>query len=393
VAVALFAGASAIGISLLQGMERGQASGLRKTTQLVSETGELSATAELVENQAPDRRPAPGRSNVAAPMAAPAKPAAPQSIQPPPPEALPATSVRAVGSVGGTTKPSSSVNQTNEPFSVSLVVADGAGLTPLAQDVARRLKDDGFNVKVSSLDDAGRPDVLLLLGQNGEKNPAGWFCEPGLPAGATLSRLVLDELSSLPPDSGGISSSAVGGPTSNFPCEAIGIGRARVAASLVELPAGVVKRPDQVSVAAEGMTSGIERYFDQNGLSVRNTRASNRVVWPATGRISSYFGPAHPLGIDIAQFDGPITAATEGTVAFAGGDECCSYGLYVVLDSPNGIRTVYAHLDKITVKRGQKVRQGQTLGEVGCTGHCTGPHLHFEVIERGARQDPLRYLP
>jgi murein DD-endopeptidase MepM/ murein hydrolase activator NlpD len=80
-------------------------------------------------------------------------------------------------------------------------------------------------------------------------------------------------------------------------------------------------------------------------------------------------------------------------VLFAGGDPCCSYGLYVVVVSPDGITTVYAHLESIAVTQGQKVRQGQALGEVGCTGHCYGTHLHFEVIEGGTRRNPISYLP
>ena len=81
-----------------------------------------------------------------------------------------------------------------------------------------------------------------------------------------------------------------------------------------------------------------------------------------------------------------------GTVVFAGGNPCCSYGLYVVIDSPDGVRTLYGHLSTLAVRRGQKVKQGQTW-QVGNTGTSTGTHLHFEVIDRGARQDPLRYLP
>ncbi len=120
------------------------------------------------------------------------------------------------------------------------------------------------------------------------------------------------------------------------------------------------------------------------------------LIWPVYGPISSYMGPSHPLGIDIDLYANPnaaIAAATSGTVTFAGGDPCCSYGYHVILMSPDGIETLYAHFSQISVSEGQQVGQGQTLGYAGCTGYCTGNHLHFEVIDNGVRVDPLAYLP
>ena len=118
--------------------------------------------------------------------------------------------------------------------------------------------------------------------------------------------------------------------------------------------------------------------------------------WPAFGPISSYYDGSHPLGIDIDLYNNvgtPIGAATEGTVTFAGGDPCCSYGLYVVVVSSTGIETLYAHFSSIAVGQGEYVSPGQTLGYSGCTGYCTGTHLHFEVIDNGVRVNPLSYLP
>ncbi|HXH23339.1 MAG TPA: M23 family metallopeptidase [Dehalococcoidia bacterium] len=119
-------------------------------------------------------------------------------------------------------------------------------------------------------------------------------------------------------------------------------------------------------------------------------------IWPATGPISSYFGPAHPLGIDIdlyANPNAPIVAAAAGTVTFAGGNPCCSYGLYVIVDHGNGYTTLYAHLSSINVSQGQRVTQGQLLGLGGRTGYATGNHLHFEVRYNDAVIDPLSVLP
>ena len=120
------------------------------------------------------------------------------------------------------------------------------------------------------------------------------------------------------------------------------------------------------------------------------------LIWPTSGPISSYMDGSHPLGIDIDLYNNPnapILAATSGVVTFAGGDPCCSYGLYVVIVSPGGTETLYAHLSSINVVQGQQVAQGTVVGYAGCTGYCTGNHLHFEVIDNGVRENPLSYLP
>jgi murein DD-endopeptidase MepM/ murein hydrolase activator NlpD len=83
----------------------------------------------------------------------------------------------------------------------------------------------------------------------------------------------------------------------------------------------------------------------------------------------------------------------DGTVSFAGGNTCCSYGLYVVVDHPNGWQTLYAHMSQIKVTKGQTVKQGQVLGLAGRTGYATGNHLHFELHINGQVVNPLNYLP
>ncbi len=82
-----------------------------------------------------------------------------------------------------------------------------------------------------------------------------------------------------------------------------------------------------------------------------------------------------------------------GVVTFAGGDPCCSYGYYVVVDHGNGFQTLYGHLSTIGVSVGEVVAQGQYLGGGGTTGYSTGPHLHFEVHLNGSVVNPLNYLP
>lgn len=123
---------------------------------------------------------------------------------------------------------------------------------------------------------------------------------------------------------------------------------------------------------------------------------SRGFVWPATGPISSYFGPSHPLGIDIDLYQNPtssIVAAKSGVVTFAGGNACCSYGYYVIVDHGDGYETLYAHFSSILVNTGQRVSQGQALGIAGRTGYATGVHLHFEVRLNGSLINPLSVLP
>jgi murein DD-endopeptidase MepM/ murein hydrolase activator NlpD len=126
------------------------------------------------------------------------------------------------------------------------------------------------------------------------------------------------------------------------------------------------------------------------------SESSSGFIWPVGGPISSYFSAGHPLGIDIDLYNAyhtPVAAAMSGTVVFAGGNACCSYGYYVVVDHGNGFETLYAHLSEIWVSVGQSVSQGEAVGLSGSTGYSTGEHLHFEVHISGAVVDPLAYLP
>lgn len=119
--------------------------------------------------------------------------------------------------------------------------------------------------------------------------------------------------------------------------------------------------------------------------------------WPLAveGELTSPFGPRWGrmhLGIDIAApYGSPIVAAAPGIVEVAqwrGG-----YGRMVQLRHPGGWRTLYAHAATLMVEPGQQVAAGEVIATVGSTGHSTGPHLHFEVHNRGEPVDPLALLP
>lgn len=119
-----------------------------------------------------------------------------------------------------------------------------------------------------------------------------------------------------------------------------------------------------------------------------------RLAWPVSGRITSRFGPRwgrHHYGLDVAAPTGtPVRAAAAGRVTFSGSRG--NYGLLIVIDHGGGVETRYAHLSRLQVKEGDRVRQGQVIGRVGSTGNSTGPHLHFEVLIDGTHQDPERWL-
>jgi murein DD-endopeptidase MepM/ murein hydrolase activator NlpD len=118
------------------------------------------------------------------------------------------------------------------------------------------------------------------------------------------------------------------------------------------------------------------------------------IISPSRGSISSNFGmrwgKMHQ-GVDIAANLGTtINAVLDGTVIFAGWQD--GYGKVIQLSHSGGIQTTYAHCSFIDVKKGETIKQGEKIGEVGSTGNSTGPHLHFEVRKNGEPQNPEKYV-
>jgi murein DD-endopeptidase MepM/ murein hydrolase activator NlpD len=114
-------------------------------------------------------------------------------------------------------------------------------------------------------------------------------------------------------------------------------------------------------------------------------------IWPTSGRITQRYSWYHPA-VDIANKSAPdVVAAASGKVILVISSRW-GYGRHVVIDHGNGYRTLYAHLNRIYVKKGQTVSQGQALGQMGSTGRSTGTHLHFEIIKKGTKLNPLSLL-
>jgi murein DD-endopeptidase MepM/ murein hydrolase activator NlpD len=117
-------------------------------------------------------------------------------------------------------------------------------------------------------------------------------------------------------------------------------------------------------------------------------------IWPVNGPVTSGFGMRWGRmheGIDIGVPAGTsIHAAASGRVVYSGW--MGGYGNLVAIDHGRGLSTAYGHQSSTAVGNGQIVTQGQVIGYVGCTGHCFGDHLHFEVRINGSAVDPLGYL-
>lgn len=120
-------------------------------------------------------------------------------------------------------------------------------------------------------------------------------------------------------------------------------------------------------------------------------------VLPVTGTISSRYGVTSRIrrsnhtGLDIAATTGtPIKVMADGVVTNA--SYSGSYGKLVKVDHGNGVETWYAHTSKMYVKKGQEVKAGDIIAEVGSTGNSTGPHLHLEIRLNGEHINPQKYV-
>jgi murein DD-endopeptidase MepM/ murein hydrolase activator NlpD len=139
-----------------------------------------------------------------------------------------------------------------------------------------------------------------------------------------------------------------------------------------------------------------------NAPMLKNQTSLMPFVYPVMGpRLSSDYGVRkHPLkrvrrhhhGIDLAApIDAPIRAIAAGRVMFA--DPWGGYGRLVVIQHENGLTSHYGHCNALNVQPGQTVRAGDIIGTVGNSGSSTGPHLHFEIRQKGEPTNPENILP
>ncbi|MCF8473175.1 MAG: M23 family metallopeptidase [Emcibacter sp.] len=164
------------------------------------------------------------------------------------------------------------------------------------------------------------------------------------------------------------------------------------------LPGKMVTPPKEVQERIKQDSALVKkaRRIDSDRLDFTTT-----FIWPVRGRISGNFGNHRILnGIAKSPHGGMDIAAPKGTMIVAplGGVVTLVSDLYytgnsVIIDHGYGISTVYAHLDKVLVKEGQNIGQGDKIGTVGATGRATGPHLHWGLNWYDERLNPALVLP
>jgi murein DD-endopeptidase MepM/ murein hydrolase activator NlpD len=157
-----------------------------------------------------------------------------------------------------------------------------------------------------------------------------------------------------------------------------------------------VERLQSEAVSREESLSELEKLLQNKKEMLVHTPS----IWPTMGWVTSGFGfrtdPFTGLtqmheGLDISNRVGtPVVSPAEGIISDTGND--LIHGKMLVISHGFGMTTRYAHLSKITVRVGQKVKRGDKVAEVGMTGRTTGPHLHYEVKLNGISANPMRYI-
>ena len=184
----------------------------------------------------------------------------------------------------------------------------------------------------------------------------------------------------------------------------------------VELPLSISPRAwdiERVNVAKRPGGGNDEEWWakrEPEWLAIRDARAKETgaqgwrqdFIWPVAGRVSGRFGRqriyrgepgSYHSGIDIAPGNGaPFVAPADGVVVLARTGFSLEGGI-IILDHGAGLNSAFIHLSRLAVKEGDAVEQGQLLGNVGASGRATGPHLHWSLVWKDKRLDPLLFLP
>ena len=157
---------------------------------------------------------------------------------------------------------------------------------------------------------------------------------------------------------------------------------------IIDYPLNDLRSPYQVKEGQKLVIPGGRRelHWPQPDLS-----PGSPFAWPVVGQITQGYSEKHPA-LDLgAPYGSSVYAAQAGTVTHSGWART-GYGYTVILDHGEGMQSLYSHMKGTWVTVGQKVERGQLIGEVGSTGHSTGPHVHFDLRVEGKRVDPSGYL-
>jgi murein DD-endopeptidase MepM/ murein hydrolase activator NlpD len=157
-----------------------------------------------------------------------------------------------------------------------------------------------------------------------------------------------------------------------------------------------IERLRSEAISREESLSELEKLLQGKKEMLTHTPS----IWPTMGWVTSGFGfRTNPFtgltqmheGIDISNRVGtPIVASADGIVSDVGNDWV--QGRILVISHGFGMMTSYCHLNKVTVRVGEKVKRGQKVAEIGMTGRTTGPHLHYEVKLNGIPVNPMRHI-
>jgi murein DD-endopeptidase MepM/ murein hydrolase activator NlpD len=171
--------------------------------------------------------------------------------------------------------------------------------------------------------------------------------------------------------------------------------KARGIRNEIKLPQG---GEEEDAVISNGETVNFyEKYLNRIGYDISHTPLG----MPFSGAVTSSFGHReNPFGgadveihrgMDISgPMGAPVKSVAKGRVAFAGVKG--GFGNCIIINHENGFETLYGHLSKILVRKGQQIDIGEQIGNIGSTGRSTGPHLHYEVHRNGQKMNPQSFL-
>lgn len=197
--------------------------------------------------------------------------------------------------------------------------------------------------------------------------------------------------------------SAVNLPVASAEERALATGGNRLSMASVDMPTALITASNEVierlSMQVEQQQKSYEEIISKYEVN-QKLFACVPAIKPITGERTSGFGMRmHPIYRIFKFHSGQDFHAPIGTAVFATGDGVIEsaefnsgYGNLVVIDHGFGYKTSYAHLSKFHVKAGEKIKRGQQIAESGNTGVSDGPHLHYEVMKDGTKQNPEGYL-
>jgi len=152
-------------------------------------------------------------------------------------------------------------------------------------------------------------------------------------------------------------------------------------------------------ISVDSVTNCVEIHDPTSGVVI--TTISSPIIWPVKGVITLEFGKSDlpyeimHTGIDIANPQGKIgddiSPFMDGTVIYAG-ETAIGYGKHIIIDHGNNVTSLYGHLDKVLVYKGEKVTINDVIGKMGSTGWSTGPHVHFQINVFGIPVNPRVFL-